>query len=147
MRDWQALVRERLSGCELMCAQQDEVVAELAAHLEDLYEEQLAQGVNETGAVHSALDEVPDWRKLARKIRNSKQQEEQMSNRTRKLWLPGFASLATASVALILMNRMGIEPKLFWYGSKVGLVLFFPWLMVLPLFGGLGPLPDSPLPE
>lgn len=116
-------------------------MAEVAAHLEDLYEEQLAEGVNETDAIRCALEEVTNWRKLARKIRDSKEQEKLMSDRTKKLWLPGFVSLAVASLSLIMLNRVGIEPRFFWHGYyayKAELVLYLPWLMVLPVIGGVG---------
>jgi hypothetical protein len=138
VRDWNALVRERLSGLGFTDAQQSEVIAELGAHLEDLYEEQRALGVNEIDAIRRALDEVTDWRLLARNIRHSKNQEEQMNIRVKSLWLPGLASLSTAIVALSIVNRIGIQPKIIWYGSTVGLELYFPWLMTLPVFGGLG---------
>ncbi len=136
MPDWQELVRERLSGRGLTSDQQ--VVSELAAHLEDLYEEERVRGVNETDANRRALDEVADWRRLSRKIRHSKQEEGQMNDRTRSLWIPGLASLTGAMGILMLMNRIGIEPRIFWYGSMAGLELYLPWLMVLPVFGGLG---------
>jgi hypothetical protein len=60
VRDWNALVRERLSGRDLADAHQTEVIAELGAHLEDLYEEQRELGVNEIDAIRRALDEVTD---------------------------------------------------------------------------------------
>jgi hypothetical protein len=46
--------------------------------------------------------------------------------------------LTTAIVALSIVNRIGVQPKIIWYGSTVGLELYFPWLMMLPVFGGLG---------
>lgn len=61
-----------------------------------------------------------------------------MNDRTRSLWIPGLASLTAAMGTLMIMNRFGVEPRIFWYGSKVGLELYLPWLMVLPVFGALG---------
>ncbi len=113
-------------------------MAELAAHLEDLYEEARAQGLSEPDAIRRALDDVTNWGHLSRRIRRSKQQEEQMNDRTRSLWIPGLASLTAAMGTLMIMNRFGVEPRIFWYGSKVGLELYLPWLMVLPVFGALG---------
>jgi hypothetical protein len=138
VRDWQALVRERFSGRGLTFEQQQEVVAELAAHLEDFYEEQRAQGANESDAIRRALDEVADWHRLARKIRNSKQEERQMNARTKSMWLPGYATLTAAMGTLMIMDRFNIEPKMISHGP-IGLVqLYLPWLAVLPLIGGLG---------
>jgi hypothetical protein len=138
VRDWQVLVRERLSGRGLSRAQQHEVVAELAAHLEDFYEEQRAQGANEAEAIRRALDEVTDWCRLARKIRNSKKEEGQMNARTKNVWLPGFATLTAAMGTLEIMTRLNIEPKMIWHGSMALVQLYLPWLAVLPLIGGLG---------
>lgn len=138
MHDWQAVVRERFSGLGLTDDQQREVITELAAHLEDLYVEQCALGVNEAQAMHQALDDGTDWRQLERRIRHSKHQEENMNTRTRTLWLPGLASLTAAMGMLMVMNRIGIEPKIYWYRSMAGLELYLPWLMTLPVFGALG---------
>ena len=44
MPDWKALVRGRIGSLDLPQAARDEVIAELAAHLEDIYEEQVAAG-------------------------------------------------------------------------------------------------------
>jgi hypothetical protein len=136
--DWQALVRERLSGRGLSPSQQGEVVVELAAHLEDHYEEQRTMGACESDALRRALDDAADWCRLARKIRQSKLQEGQMNNRTRRLWLPGFASLTTTLVMLVALNRIGDEPRIFWHGTKFGMNLVLPWLIAMPVFGGLG---------
>lgn len=138
MRDWRALVRERLRGRALTDDQQNEVVTELAAHLEDLYDEQRTLGASESQAIHLALDEVSDWRQLERKIRRSKHQEGYMNDRTRTLWLPGLVSLTAAMGMLMLMNRLGIKPTILWYRSRFALEFYLPWLLCLPLFGGLG---------
>ncbi len=138
MRDWQTLVRERLSGRGLTCDQQDEVVTELAAHLEDLYEEQRALGADEADAIRIALAEVSDWPGLARKIRNSKHEEGQMNARTKSMWLPGFATLTAAMSTLMIMTRFNIEPKMIWHGSIAVVQLYLPWLAALPFIGGLG---------
>jgi hypothetical protein len=127
-----------LSGRGLTSEQQNEVVTELAAHLEDLYDEQRAQGANESDAIRRALDEVANWRQLSRRIQRSKQKEGQMNYRTRSLWLPGFASLTAAMGTLMLMNRFGIEPIILWHGSLAIFQIHLQWLAVLPLFGALG---------
>ena len=138
MRDWQALVRLKFSRRGLTREQQNEITVELAAHLEDVYEETWALGTNEADATCHALDQVADWRKLSRKIRRSKQKEQAMNSRTKRLWLPGLASLTAAMGTLMLMNNVGVEPKIFWYRSMAGLELYVPWLVVLPVFGALG---------
>lgn len=138
MRDWQKLVRERLSGRGLTAAQQDEVVTELAAHLEDFSEEQCACGANETEAIRRALDEVADWRQLSCRIRRSKQQEGQMNYRTRALWLPGLASLTATMGALTIITMINLEPRIFLYGSLAFVQMYVRLLVVLPAVGALG---------
>ncbi len=137
MRDWGALVHEHLGGLELAPAQQEEIVAELAGHLEDLYEERRAQGLGESEAIERALDEVADWRRLARKIHRAKREEENMNNRTKSLWLPGLVSLAAANGFLMILQRAGLPIHLFKLGS-IGMPVYVPWLVVMPLFGALG---------
>ena len=138
MRDWRPLVHERLNGRGLSPAQKDEIVAELAAHLEDLYEDAHNQGMSESDSVRRALDDVSDWGRLYRRIRHSKQEDTQMNFRTKSFWIPGFASLVAATGTLMIMNKMGIEPRIVWYGTKVGLQLYPLWLLVLPVYGALG---------
>jgi hypothetical protein len=135
--DWSALVRDRLSGLGLARAQQEEIVAELAGHLEDVYEEWRAQGLGESEAAERALDEVADWRRLARKIQGVKREEENMNQRTKSLWLPGLISLTAANVFLMMLQRAGLPIHLFKLGS-VPLALYVPWLVVLPLCGAMG---------
>jgi hypothetical protein len=136
--DWSAIVREKLAGTQLTKTVQEDTVRELAAHLEDQYEEGRADGMSDSKACEFALGEVAEWRRLARKIRYFKQEEDSMNNRTRNLWLPGLVSGIAATSTLFLFTRAGFEPSTFWAGSFGWLQLYLPWLLVLPLFGGLG---------
>ncbi len=137
MRDWGALVHERLGRLELTPAQREEIVAELAGHLEDIYEERRAQGLGECQAIERALDEVADWRRLARKIHRAKREEENMNNRTKNLWLPGLVSLAAANGFLMILQRAGLQPHIISLRSGFVLMLHLQWLVALPLFGAL----------
>jgi hypothetical protein len=47
MPDWKALVLERMESLGLSRALEEEIVSELAGHLEDCYEELRTQGVCE----------------------------------------------------------------------------------------------------
>ncbi|MGC2791569.1 MAG: hypothetical protein WA899_06085, partial [Candidatus Sulfotelmatobacter sp.] len=69
---WIALVREHLHPLRLPANDQEEVVAELAAHLEDLYEEKLGQGISEPEAAEGVVHEVVRWRSLATRIQRAK---------------------------------------------------------------------------
>lgn len=137
MHDWNALVCKQLGGLGLNPAQQEEVVAEIAGHLQDIYEEGCAHGLCKTEAMERSLGEVADWRRLARKIQRTRRKEEGMNNRIKNLWLPSCTSLAPAMGFLMLLQRTGPQPRLVWLGS-MPLMLYVPWLVALPLFGAAG---------
>ena len=138
MRDWNVLVRERLSGRGLSELQQTEVVSELAAHLEDLYDHERSLGITEAEAISRALHEVDNWRQLSRAISRARKSEGQMNYRTKSLWLPGLATLTAAMGSLMLIGRFDLEPKIYWYGSLAVVQMYLPWLAILPIIGGFG---------
>jgi hypothetical protein len=134
MPDWSTWVRERLGSLHLPRGTEDEIVRELAAHLEDLYEEQIARGMNESEASERALDRAT-WGGLAKNIERIKRKEEVMNNRTRHLWLPGLASLIAASVLLLLEIRLGIRDS--FVHLPLAVTAIFPWLGNMLLCGGV----------
>jgi hypothetical protein len=138
VRNWQALVRERLSGRGLSSAQQNEVVTELAAHLEDFYEELRAKGANEADAIHGALNEVTNWRQLSRKIYRAKERENQVKNRAKSLWFPGLVCGFISMASLSVLSHAGLPPRIILVGSNASLQLPIQWLLMLPFFGALG---------
>ncbi len=138
MHDWCSMVREKLAGVGLAPTQQQETVRELAAHLEDHYEEGRARGLSDSDACERALSEVADWRRLARHIHRAKQQEDDMNTRTKNLWFPGLVSGVATMGSLFILSRAGFQPRTFSVGSFGWLQLYIPWLLVLPMFGALG---------
>jgi hypothetical protein len=138
VRDWSAMVSEKLTKLGLPPAQHQETVRELAAHLEDQYEEGRAQGLTESAACELALKEVADWRRLSREIHRARRQEESMKNRTMKLWLPGLATGFAAMSTLSILSYAGLEPRIILLGAGESLQLPIPWLLMLPVFGALG---------
>jgi hypothetical protein len=136
MPDWRALVSERLGPLKLTLEENREVIAELTAHLEDFYEEQVGRGLSEAEAQRSTLDEVAQWHNLARNIQRAKHKEETMNARTKHLWLPGLVSLTFAMVLLMILIQISQQPRLLGR-SPLQLVLL-PWLVLLPLCGGAG---------
>jgi hypothetical protein len=135
------MVREKLEGCGLSRAHSDEVIRELAAHLEETYEGARSQGQTAEAAVELALQEVNDWHVLAAKIRDAKSGEDPMNTRTKSLWLPAMANLLAAMSALMVMQKMGAQPRLVWVnaaGGQFAMAFYLPWLMTLPLFGAAG---------
>ena len=65
----------------------DEVVCELAGHLEDLYAELRAKGLTEAEAEREAVAWAGDWKRLERGIEVAR--EGKMMERMPKILLPG----------------------------------------------------------
>lgn len=151
MPDWKAVVVSHLKGIELDASAQQEVVTELADHLEDRYEHFLAQGMIEADAHRLTLDEIPDWPKLGGVIARSKHKEEAMNQRSKILWLPGLVAFSTASILLMILQRLtALRPALlltlerivgfrptFWWRNQVD-PIYFCWWVLLPLCGAAG---------
>jgi hypothetical protein len=138
VRDWNLLVRERFSGRGLTELQQTEIVSELAAHLEDLYEHERSLGITEPEAISRALNEVDNWRQLSRNINRTRKAEGQMNNRTRSLWLPGLTTLTAAMGGLAIISRFNLEPRIYWHGPLAIVQMHLPWLAILPIIGAMG---------
>jgi hypothetical protein len=137
MRNWNALVRERLGELGLKAVQQEEIIAELAGHLEDVFKALQAQGLFESDASARALEEVGDWGVLARMLHRAKREEGNMNQRTKSVWLPGVISLVVASPFLMILEKVGVRPHI-WGPSGFGLAIPLPWLIAQPAFGALG---------
>jgi hypothetical protein len=137
MRDWKALVEQRLAGLALEPEERTEVIAEVAAHLEDTCEEMLRQGVTEEEAVRRALSQAGSWKELRRKIVGAKRREQIMEKRIRQLWVPGFLTLILSMLFLTVLYRLGLRGRLVWSGSNA-ILLYTPWLAGLPFIGALG---------
>lgn len=137
MPNWTELLRERLDLRGLSPQQQEETVAELAGHLDELFDEYRAQGLNESDAVARTLGEVPDWRALAKTIQSAKREEGNMNNRTKHFWLPGLVSLTAANLILMILIRLGLQPHVYNM-RQTAMTVYFPWLAALPLCGALG---------
>lgn len=137
MPDWKKLVRERMDPTTLPPAHREEIVSELAAHLEETYEAARTQGMNETAAVELTLQEVRDWHVLAKEILGAKAEEHPMNNRTRSLWIPAMANLIAAPGLLMILQKLAVQPRVLWIGD-MAMVLYLPWLITLPIFGAFG---------
>jgi hypothetical protein len=135
--DWNQVVREGLSLVDLSDAEQKEIIAELASHLDDLYEHYRTQGLSESQAVTRTRNEIRNWAGLARTIQRAKHKEENMNmnDRTSHLWLPGLAGLVAAAVLLVLEIRLGIHDS--FLHLPLAMTAIFPWLANLLLCGGV----------
>lgn len=138
MADWQELVRQRLSGLALDAGEKEEVHVELAAHLEESYESLRTKGLPEQAAMQQTLAQVADWQDLRRRIDSAHRRKDNMTNRVRQLWIPGFLTLAISMTALTLIMKFGPQPRILSLGSVPAIVVYVPWLAVLPLIGAAG---------
>jgi hypothetical protein len=137
MRDWEALVKQRLAGLALEPKERAEVIAEVAGHLEETCEAMLRQGMTEEDAVRRALSQAGNWRELQRKILEARKRGPIMEKRVRQVWIPGFLTLILSMLFLTALYRLGLRGRLVWSGPNAFL-LYTPWLAGLPFFGALG---------
>jgi hypothetical protein len=117
-------------------AQQSEIVAELASYLEDSYEDHRAQGVCEPEAIELALEELADGRWLGRRIRKAK--EDVMNERTKKFWLPAFASVAAACAVIAVTAQLSYKPHIVQLRSNATMLVYPAWVLGQPLISALG---------
>jgi hypothetical protein len=150
MPEWKRIVRENLN-LGLGAQQREEVVGEVASHLEDLHDHLRAHGLSECEASRLALEEVGDWKGLGRKIEHAKREEDEMNSRTKTLWLPGLMAFAASSILLMILQRVTmarpallatlehaipLRPTLWWKNQSD--VIYLCWWVLLPLCGGAG---------
>lgn len=138
MPDWEHLVRACLRGLDLEADRAEEIVAELACHLGEIFEASLRSGLHERDAIQRALAEIPDWKRLCCRINRASREEGNMSQRTKSLWIPGFAMVAVMLAGLIGAFRVNMYPYGLIVTSDYALLIYVPWLASLPLIGALG---------
>ncbi len=154
MPDWQKVVREQLAGLNLGREEEDEVIAELAGHLEETYEALRRDGLPEREAVHRALSQVTNWSDLQRKIYCARAKENTMNPRTSRLWLPSLVTLTASFITLVAFGFLGLPPGPLgsrphheeWSSHLITGITsgrdtvneYTVWLMVLPFVGALG---------
>ena len=139
MPDWQGLARQRLRPLVLDRGREDEIVDELAGHLEDLYEDSLRQERSEAQALQLALSAAADWSELRREIQHAANEEVNMNHRIKTLWLPGACTIALSGMVLrLLQNPSAPVPRVLWPWHSSELVIYWWWLASLPLIGAIG---------
>lgn len=142
MRDWGALVEERLAGLELEPIEKAEVIAEVAAHLEETFEELRQQGLSEEAAAGRALSQAGNWPSLRRRIQRARRKEDVMTDRVKQVWLPGFLTLFLSMMLLMLIQFFGPQPVIVstsgWRMTAPVAVIYVPWLLSLLLIGAMG---------
>jgi len=137
MRDWEEIVREQMAELALEPEEKAEVIAEVAAHLEDTCEEMRRQGIAEEEAVRRTLSQTGDWKVLQDRILAAKRREHFMGTRARQLWVPGLLTMILSVLFLMMLQKLGFQPRLIGGGPNA--ILFHtPWMLSLLLFGALG---------
>ncbi|MGB6431320.1 MAG: permease prefix domain 1-containing protein [Candidatus Acidiferrales bacterium] len=144
MRDWRKLVGRELAALALESREREDVIEELAAHLEDMYENLCARGLAEDDAARCCVDEVNNWRELRRNILIARKKENVMPDRVKQLWLPclltfglflGFNALAPLLIfghAHQIVTHNGM-PRMLPAATRL-----IPWLLSWPLVGAIG---------
>ena len=133
MPDWDKAITEHLGLKEIRA----EVVRELAAHLEESYDNRRSHGLSEPNALAETLAELDDCGPLSAAIRGRNSEEDRMNYRTRTLWLPAMITLLGASLSLMILQKTGFRPNLIWKGP-IAVLFYVPWLASLPFVGAAG---------
>jgi len=138
MPDWRELARQRLGALGIDPKREEEIIAELADHLEDSSEHWCQRGASVEDAASRALDEVPEWAELSREIHQAEQGEEAMNYRTKSLWLPGMVTLVVSMTLLLLIQHVDAAARFVWMKPSSYFVLYWLWLLCLPALGAMG---------
>jgi len=137
MRDWRANVREQLGTLRLAPAEAEEVLDELAGHLEECYDALRAQGMAEEEAYKWTCACAGNWGELRQAI-VSATEVEMIQDRVRQIWLPSLITLMCAWGLLAILMWAGVQPIMTRPAEPLGLIFYFPWLVVLPAIGAVG---------
>jgi hypothetical protein len=139
MPDWREMARRRLTPLALDAKRQEEIVTELADHLEDLYSDLVRQGNPEVEAVQSALNTVADWDELRGEIQLAANEVVIMNYRVKALWLPGACTIALSGILLRLLQIASAPaPHVFWPRKDIPFLVYWQWWVCLPMVGAIG---------
>jgi hypothetical protein len=154
MPDWKKLVSRRLAQLALDERERQEVIGELAGHLEEIYEALRQKGASRDEAIRGTLLQVDNWNKLQQDIFVARTKENAMNARTSRLWVPSFVTLAASVITLVAFGFLGLQPGPLgsrphheeWSSHLVGGITggshalneYTVWLMALPFLGALG---------
>jgi hypothetical protein len=108
MRDWKPLVEERLKALNLSPDAKEDVIAELAAHLED----SAATNPEASESEDRALLDI-QWPRLRRAIERARRKEVTMKRLT-KVLLGSIAILFPAGLVLLFLGRGAVVQLLIW---------------------------------
>ena len=138
MPDWSKVVHDQLGRMVLGVSERSEIVEELAGHLEEIFDDLRRQGLSEEDSTRGCLLEVEDWREFGLRIEAARRKENLMNNRITQLWLPGLLTFILSMGLLALTQIFGPKPWVVTFGHPPMAVVYIPWLLALPLVGGIG---------
>lgn len=134
MPDFEALVRQRLGSLRLPPDCEKEVVAELAAHLQDHYDLLIEQGSGGSLALAEALQSLSDPRRLRRAIVREK--EDQMIAR-HKIMGPGMVALLLSGFTQWMVYISIARPSSVWWVGADVFTIEIPWILSLLAVGAV----------
>jgi len=137
MRDWSDYVRGRLGSCRGGRTVDEGIVCELAGHLEELHAALRGRGLSEDEAFAQACEQAGNWEELQRGIISAKE-EGAMRERVRQIWIPALMTALISYAALAVFRWVGVRPSVVHAGEARALVVYLPWLGVLPFIGAIG---------
>jgi hypothetical protein len=137
MRDWVEYVKARLRVSGLEDAEEQDMIEELAGHLEETYLSLCSRGVSEPDAGRLASDQVKNWEKLRSQILSAKQ-EVGMENRTAQLWIPAVITLLSSAGLLVVLEVLGVHGVVIHGSGLTAIFVNPPWLLGLIVCGALG---------
>jgi hypothetical protein len=151
MSDLHSRVRDGLSNLKFDSAERDEVIDEIASHLELASADIISAGIALAEAQTQVLSTVGDWTQLRCEIEKSRQ--DTVKDRMKKMWLPAFvtgfiAFAAQGTIAHLVAEFLsfaaqGIVPRLYLAPRIIQfreayLQLNLPWLIFLIFCGAFG---------
>ena len=138
MPDWSRLISERMGVLALSGAVRDEVVAELATHLEELYQACRARGASESQAIEIALSQATDWQELGREISDIKNEEAGMNDRSKQLLVAGLGDADGVDGLAHDASASKLESWKQLVSRKPTADGVSDWLITQPVFGAAG---------
>jgi hypothetical protein len=135
--DWERLIHARLDLAGKTIPYDEGTLAELAAHLEDLFEHWQDLRLHEEEAVSRTLAELPDWEEVFLNIRRARDGEDFMNVTAKSTWLPGIVALLVSLCGLIGAFRNDMFGSGFYLTSDISLLIYIPWLGTEVLAGFL----------
>ena len=135
--DWREEASRKLANSELSADEREEISRELAGHLEDLYNDARNRGLDESAAIECAAAELHEDARLGPKLRLARQEDNMMIERIKRFWFPRLAILSASVAFLAATQAAGLRPY-FMMKGELPLVIYLPWLIVLPFLGAGG---------